>query len=185
MAEMLAQDLCDLCDTFKTLCAQSYDILAEIWKVDPARKFEPNLNSLGAISQANGLGTKLSHGAQAPRDWQAGRYAQVIEYCLDDVWKTKALFERISRGEPILRGDGQPIKLRLPVVQDGTESSPYEMGFRAGASAERAYMARRLWAALGEHPLKNSDLLEIILRVEALHNTPPLPSKCTQGGHRC
>ena len=111
MAEMLAQDLRELCDTFKTLCATSYDILHEIWRVDPARKFEAGLNSLDAISQANGLGPKLSSGAQAPRDWQAGRYAQVIEYCMDDVWKTKALFERICAGEPILRGDGQPIVL--------------------------------------------------------------------------
>ena len=121
-AEMLAQDLRDLCDTFKTLCATSYDILAEIWKVDPTRKFASSLNSLDAISQANGLGAKLSNGAQAPRDWQAGRVAQVIEYCLDDVWKTKALFERICAGDAILRGDGQPIRLRRPVVQEGADA---------------------------------------------------------------
>ena len=103
-----------LCDAFKTLGASSYDLLAEIWKVDPARKFEHGLNSLDAISQANGLGAKLSHGAQAPRDWQAGRYAQVISHCQDDVYLTKALFEMICQGHPILRGDGQPIVLRNP-----------------------------------------------------------------------
>ena len=116
MAEMLAEDLHELCDTFKTLCAQSYDILAEIWKVDPARKFASNVNSLGAISQANGLGAKLSHGAQAPRDWQAGRVAQVIEYCLDDVYKTRALFEMVCEGKPLIRGNGEPIYLPKPTL---------------------------------------------------------------------
>jgi hypothetical protein len=92
----------------------SYDILAEIWKVDPARKFEPGLNSLDAIAQANGLGAKLSHGAQAPRDWALGRYASVLNYCQDDVYKTKALFELIVSQGFILRGDGVAIALPSP-----------------------------------------------------------------------
>lgn len=108
------KELVQCCDAFKALCATSYDILAEIWKADPARKFEPGLNSLDAISQANGLGAKLSHGAQAPRDWREGNHARVLNYCMDDVYKTKALFERICAGQPILRGDGQPITLRRP-----------------------------------------------------------------------
>ena len=103
-----------LCDAFAGLVARSYDVLAEIWKVDPQRKFERGLNSLDAIAQANGLGPKLSHGAQAPRDWQDGRYASAINYCQDDVYKTKTLFELVCAGQPILRGDGQPIGLRLP-----------------------------------------------------------------------
>lgn len=110
-----AQKLVDLCDAFKTLCSQSYDILAEIWRVDPTRKFERGLNSLDAISRANGLGGKLSHGAEAPLRWARGEYAHVINYCQDDVHKTKALFERICEGEPLLRGDGQPITLPLPL----------------------------------------------------------------------
>ena len=104
-----------LCDAFKTLCASSYDILAEIWRIDPDRKFEPGLNSLGAISQANGYGAKLSHGSQAPRDWREGRYATVLNYCQDDVLKTKVLFEQIIVTGEILRGDGQPIRLRCPL----------------------------------------------------------------------
>ena len=107
-----------LCDAFKTLCTTSYDILAEIWQVDPVRAYERGLNSLDAISQANGLGPKLSHDAQAPRDWREGRYAQVINYCQDDVYKTKALFELICAGRSILRGDGQPIVLRNPFPQE-------------------------------------------------------------------
>ena len=115
-AEILAQDLRDLCDTFTTLCAASYDIWQAIWQVASTRTFEPALHSLDAISQANGLGAKLSHGAQAPRDWQAGRVAQVIEYCLDDVWKTKALFEMVCEGKPLIRGNGEPVYLPKPTL---------------------------------------------------------------------
>lgn len=103
-----------LCDTFKVQCAASYDILAEIWKVDPARKFERGLNSLDAIARANGLGGKLGHGALAPRDWAAGRYADVLNYCQDDVYKTKALFEGILEHGNLLRGDGIAISLPCP-----------------------------------------------------------------------
>ena len=106
-----------LCDTFKAQCATSYDLLAEIWKVDPDRKFERGLNSLDAIAQANGLGAKLSHGAQAPRDWAAGRYADVLNYCADDVYKTKMLFEQIVEYGEILRGDGEPIALPAPAPE--------------------------------------------------------------------
>lgn len=109
--QMSALDM--LCDDFKKLAANSYDILAELWRADPDSKFVKGLNSLDAIAQANGLGPKISHGAQAPRDWQAGKHAQVLNYCADDVMKTKALFERISlNGGEIKRGDGAVIALR-------------------------------------------------------------------------
>lgn len=107
--------LSQLCDDFTSLCATSYDVLAEIWRVDPARKFEHGLNSLDAIAQANGYGAKLSHGAQAPRDWREGRYAQVLNYYQDDVLKTKSLFEQIVDTGTLLRGDGQSIRLRCPL----------------------------------------------------------------------
>jgi hypothetical protein len=103
-----------LCDTFKVLCAASYDILAEIWKADPARKFERGLNSLGAISEANGYGAKAMDGVQAPRLWRAGRYAEVLNYCAGDVDKTRRLFEQILTTGTLLRGDGEPITLPLP-----------------------------------------------------------------------
>lgn len=101
---------------WQDLCAASYDILAEIWKVDPRSKFTRGLNSLNAISRANGLGDKLSHGAEAPRRWARGEYAHVLNYCQDDVLKTKALFEQIVTIEKILRGDHKPIILRSPFL---------------------------------------------------------------------
>ena len=108
--------LVTLCDAFKVLCTTSYDLLAAIWKVDPQRKFERGLNSLDGISQANGFGAKAMTGTMAPRLWQQGRYAEVIDYCQSDVYNTKALFELVCAGHPILRGDGQPIVLRNPLT---------------------------------------------------------------------
>lgn len=117
-ADEAAQDelvyLHALCDAFKALCAQGYDLLAAIWALDPGRKLESGLNSLDAICQANGLLAKEMDGAKAPRLWQQGRYAEVIQYCMNDVVRTRALFEMVCAGQPILRGDGRPITLPLP-----------------------------------------------------------------------
>jgi Predicted 3'-5' exonuclease related to the exonuclease domain of PolB len=106
--------LTDLCDAFKAHCATSYDLLAEIWKIDPLRKFERGLNSLDALCKANGLPAKEMDGATAPRLWQQGRYAEVIQYNVNDVLRTKALFEKICNAEPILRSDGHSITLPFP-----------------------------------------------------------------------
>jgi Predicted 3'-5' exonuclease related to the exonuclease domain of PolB len=109
-------DLPALCDQFEVLCAYSYDILAAIWRADPARKFERGLNSLGVISVANGYGTTELDGALAPRLWAQGRYAEVLNYCAGDVDKTRRLFEQILATGQILRGDGRPLGLPPPVM---------------------------------------------------------------------
>ena len=106
-----------VCNDFKTLCDTSYDLLAEIWMVDPVHRFEHGLNSLDALSHANGLGSKAMDGATAPRLWAQGRYAEVIAHNVGDVLKTRALFEMVCAGRPPLRGDGLPIVLRNPFTQ--------------------------------------------------------------------
>ena len=115
--EMRCAALVSLCDTFAVQSALSYDILNEIWKVDPVRKFARGLNSLDAIARANGLGGKLGHGADAPRQWGRAEYARVLNYCQDDVLKTKALFEQIVHTGSILRGDNVGIRLPNPLSQ--------------------------------------------------------------------
>lgn len=113
-----------LCDQFKALAATSYDILAEIWRADPARKFERGLNSLDALLAANGFPAKSGHGAQAPRDWQAGRIATVLEYCQRDVLLTRAFFERIlDQSGTLERRDG-PITVRMPILPSLYEEMP-------------------------------------------------------------
>jgi hypothetical protein len=107
--------LVKVCDAFKVLAARSYDVLAEIWKIDQANKFERGLNSLDSIAQANGLGAKSGSGAEAPRDWAAGRWAKVLNYCSRDVYLTKDLFELAWTGQPIKRRGGKDITLPLPI----------------------------------------------------------------------
>lgn len=98
---------------FEVLFSNSYDILAEIWRADPEGKFKHGLNSLGAICEANGLGLKLGHDAQAPRDWKGGKKAEVINCCQDSICKTRYLFERIRADRGYLRrGDGSNINIR-------------------------------------------------------------------------
>ena len=109
-----AEALWALSTQFQALFTQSYDLLAEMWKVDAARKFERGLNSLDAIAQANGMDAKALDGATAPRLWAQGRYAEVIAYNVADVLKTKRLFELVCAGEPLRRGDGTSITLPLP-----------------------------------------------------------------------
>ena len=127
MLEVLTADLLDheprwkdfphgLAQAWADMWARSYDLLAEIWTLDPVNKYRRGLNSLDAISQASGLGAKLSHGAQAPRDWRDGRYADVLNYCQDDVYKTKELFEMVCRGKPLIRGNGEPVYLPKPTL---------------------------------------------------------------------
>lgn len=103
-----------LANAFTGLCATSYDLLAEVWKIDPENKFARGLNSLDALSQANGLGAKEMDGAMAPRLWAQGRYAAVLNYCAGDVRKTRGLFELVCAGTPLLRGDGLPVWLPIP-----------------------------------------------------------------------
>jgi len=108
-----------LCDAFKALCATSYDILAEIWAASPDTKSIKGLNSLDAIAQANGYGGKTGHGAQAPYDWAAGRWADVLNYCSNDVYLTQQLFEQIADGFPIQRSNGSSLMLRTPFPERG------------------------------------------------------------------
>ena len=100
-------------------CSGSYDILAECWAVDPDRKFERGLNSLGALSQANGYGAKEMDGATAPRLWAQGHHAEVANYCMSDVQKTRRLFDQIVMTGDIIRGDGRLIRLRSPFLEKG------------------------------------------------------------------
>ena len=105
-----------LCDAFKDLMRRGYDVLNAVWQADPARKFEKGLNSLDALSQANGYGAKEMDGATAPRLWAQGRYAEVIAYNVGDVLKTRKLFEQLVATGTLLRGDGQPLTLARPIL---------------------------------------------------------------------
>lgn len=110
-----------LVEAFARLMMQGYDVLGAIWQADPDRKFARGLNGLDAVSQANGYGRKAMDGATAPRLWAEGRIAEVIAYCQADVDKTRRLFAQVVATGQILRGDGQPITLRPPMLPEVAE----------------------------------------------------------------
>lgn len=90
------------------------DLLDMLWRVAPADKHRKG-NSLGALSEANGLGPKFGDGAQAPRLWRQGQYAKVLKYCRQDMVLTQLLYEKVCRGEPLQRGgDLSPVPLPVP-----------------------------------------------------------------------
>ncbi len=95
---------------------EGYDILDAIWQADPENKYARGLNGLDAVAQANHLGGKLieNGGVLAPALWRDQRYADVLNYCQQDILLTKALFEMILRGEPIQRSNGSSLQLPAP-----------------------------------------------------------------------
>ncbi|MGI9306115.1 MAG: hypothetical protein ACR2P5_02300 [Gammaproteobacteria bacterium] len=95
-----------ICDSFKALMAGSYDILAEIWRADPDSKFVKGLNGLDAILKANDLPPKTGDGALAPKLWQEGKRDEVIQYCKDDVERTRQLFELVCKHQGLVRRTG-------------------------------------------------------------------------------
>jgi hypothetical protein len=99
-------------ELWRSVWDRSYDILHEIWAATYAR----GNNSLDALSRANGYGAKAMDGAEAPRRWAQGRYAEVINYCMGDVQKTRRLFEQIVETGTILRGNGEALTLPRPVL---------------------------------------------------------------------
>ncbi len=95
--------------------------------------------TLDALCQANGFGAKSGNGAQAPIDWQQGKYGTVIDYCLRDVRLTKYLFDAALSGqrlvdpvtsrEFVLRKPFQDFEIRAGVAREFSGAS-----FRHGAS---------------------------------------------------
>jgi hypothetical protein len=75
---------------------KSLDLLQEIWKaagLGPTFEYPSHAGySLNAVCRANNLPVKTSNGVKAPIDWQQGKIGTVIDYCLNDVKITHALF---------------------------------------------------------------------------------------------
>lgn len=82
----------------------NYDLLAEIWEgAGLGRVFVYPTHagfSLEAICKANGIGEKSGSGANAAVLWQRGKHQEVIDYCMNDIKLTRALFDLIQeKGE--------------------------------------------------------------------------------------
>jgi len=96
--------------------SKDFDILREIWKslgLNPD-VFSPMTHGGYKLDDvaAETVGMRKSgDGAKAPKLYQAGRIAEVIDYCLEDVRIEKTLFEFIVDHKYVIRGGNKiPIK---------------------------------------------------------------------------
>lgn len=91
---VMAENGFDLYD----LIERSYDILQEIWiSVGLSGDFSKAHGGYGLddVCKANFGIRKTGNGALAPILWQQGKHGEVIDYCLNDVYMTKRLLDRI------------------------------------------------------------------------------------------
>ncbi len=99
---------------------RSYDILAEMWRaagLDPTSFHWKSHGGYGLdeTAKANLNHQKTGHGELAPVQWQRKEYGAVVDYCLADVWLTKALFDKvISDGSLISPKDGSTLQMKKP-----------------------------------------------------------------------
>ena len=86
---------------------KSLDLLAEIRRAGGTRF------SLDAMAECNlGYG-KSGSGKLAPIRWQQGHYAEVIQYCLNDVLMTQELYTLAREQGYLLSPKGGVLKLKL------------------------------------------------------------------------
>ena len=106
--KVVQQTWTDVPEILSTRRSQDFDILREIWKslgLDPD-KFNPRTHGgykLDNVAQETIGLSKTGDGALAPKLYQAGRLADVIDYCLEDVRIEKTLFEYIVKHEHVIR----------------------------------------------------------------------------------
>lgn len=100
-----------------------YDILREFYRAKGLNPYPEKFDSryagcgLNAIAQANGLGAKTGDGALAPVWWQQGEKDRVVEYCIQDVKLTQAIFEKILNDEPLNDPvSGRQVMLKKPKI---------------------------------------------------------------------
>lgn len=96
-----------------------YDLFREIWaaaNLGPEFKYPTHADcGLDAVCRANSIGVKSNNGSLAPLLWQQGKQGEVINYCLNDVFLTLKVFERVIRVEPLLHPKStQALFLRHP-----------------------------------------------------------------------
>lgn len=77
--------------------SKSWDLLRAVWEasgLDPMTYDQHHDGyGLGQMSHVNFSMVKSGYGALAPVDWQKGKRGIVIDYCLNDVYLTKRLFD--------------------------------------------------------------------------------------------
>jgi len=80
--------------------SKCYDTLRESWLaagLEPQYKSKSHAGfSLDSLCEANFGEKKIGNGAFAPLLFQVGKYGELVDYCLRDVWLTVMLFKTMS-----------------------------------------------------------------------------------------
>lgn len=97
----------------------SYDLLVEVWVASglgPKFSYPSHIGfGLDAVCERTFGVRKTGHGALAPIQWQNGMRGTVIDYCLNDVYLTKLLFDAALEGKPLVSPkDESKLTLRTP-----------------------------------------------------------------------
>lgn len=97
--------------TQMSLTVAHYDILQEVWKA-VGKKFKGY--GLGPISQRTlGIG-KSGTGEHAPILFKQGRFAELLDYNLNDVYMTRMLYNHILETGSIMDISNKPLELNVP-----------------------------------------------------------------------
>ena len=98
------------------LTCESHDLAKHIWHAAGVVPGEhPKGLGLDALCKANRLPTKTGNGADAPQDFQDGRFGKLVDYCLGDVRATLCLYRYIkTHGGIINPRTGQWLVVTLP-----------------------------------------------------------------------
>ncbi len=99
----------------KTKISKDFDILREMWISKGLNPdiFVPKTHGgmkLDAVAYETIGMRKTLDGATAPKLFQQGRYAEVIDYCLEDVRIEKTLFEFVVENGYVIWTDKIPLK---------------------------------------------------------------------------
>lgn len=90
------------------------DILQLIWSALTARGQRRKGNTLDDVSKRTIGRGKTGDGAHAPELADAGRWAELFQYCMDDVDLTRELWQYILDNGGVIGPDGRFLPLTLP-----------------------------------------------------------------------
>ena len=92
-----------------------YDILAEIWKTAGKKVKGYRLTEVGGRTVGR---EKTGTGEHAPVLFAQGRWGELVDYCLGDVWITKDLFNFILENGYVLSPEGDEFYLEKPELEE-------------------------------------------------------------------
>jgi len=92
-----------------------YDILAEIWKAAQKKIKGYRLAEVGSRTIGR---EKSGTGEHAPELFAQGRWGELVDYCLNDVYMTKDLFEFIVENGYVLSPDLEEFYIDKPILEE-------------------------------------------------------------------